>query len=172
MLKLETLNYLRHTAIRFFSVEYQNDILTSIRQLFRKSFVDVDAIVKRAAFVTYARVMVDAQHDIFPDGVADDESVQTELFDFIKMTKRTTKSRDEELKFMQELNSHSILHECAASTAPTDDRLRFDGIRMKEIIGRLQSDTKELMELNQRHELTDEFRTNVASIRQELALLK
>lgn len=175
-LKLEILKYLRHIAIKYFTVEYQNDILKSIRQLFHKSFTDSDVIVKRTAFIVYARVIIEAQHDILPDSIAGDESMKMELFNFIKKTKNEAKSRAEQIKFLHELSSYSIRHERAApttvSSAEDDDHLQVNEVRMGEIISRMQSDTKELMELNRKHELTKEFCANIASIRQELSLLK
>lgn len=175
-LKLEILNYLRHIAGKHFTVEYQNDILKSIRQLFNKSFIDPDPIVKKTSFTYYARVVMEAQHEnILLDNVTDDESVKMELFDFIKKKKILMKSRDEQRTFLKELSSPSMRHECAPVVPSDDDNLQKENlneIRMKEIIDRIKGDMKELMELNQKQKLTAEICENIASIRRDLDSIK
>lgn len=174
LVKLETLNYLRHIAIKYFTVEYQNDILKSIRQLFNKSLIDSDPIVKKAAFIIYARVILEAQHeDIQPDHITGDENVKMELLNFMNKHRTLTKSRDEQIIFLRELSTTSLRHECVEAKIP-DDQSQENGsseIRVKEIIDRMQSDTKELIELNQKNRLAEEFCKIIEGIRQELALI-
>lgn len=184
LLKLEMLNYLRHIAVKYFTVEYQKDILKSIRLLFNKSFIDADLIVKKTAFNVYVRVKDDVQHeDILPDNITDDETVRMEILNFMNKRRTTANRRDEEVKFSQELSLHSIRHVCAGSKFHStdadddnnDDRLQeheANESEMREIIARMQNDTKKLMECNQKHRLTEEFCKNIACIREELGSLK
>lgn len=181
LLKLEMLNYLRHIAVKYFTVEHQNDILKSIRLLFNQSFIDADPIVKKAAYIVYVRVIVDVQHeDILPDYITDDETVKREILNFMNKRKIAAKSRGDEMKFSHELSLHSIRHVCAGSKfhstdADDDDRLQeheANESEMKAIIVRMQSDTNKLTEWNRKHRLTEEFCKNIAWIREELASLK
>lgn len=177
-LKLEILIYLGHVAVKYFTVECQNDILESIRLLFNKSFIDSDPIVKKAAFIVYRRVIAEAKHeDIFLEHITDDEIVKMELFNFMKKHKTLTKSRDEEIEFLHELSTHSIRHHYGspklysteADSLPENDSKQLE---MRQIIGRIQSETRKLLDLNKNQQLTDEFCKNISSIRQELASLK
>lgn len=173
-IKLEVVQYLRHVAVKYFTVEYQNEILKSIRQLFQKNlFIDPDPIVRNAAFIAYAGVMGAVQHDVIqPDHITDDTNVRKQ--------KRSTVSRDEQMKFLQELCTHSIQHECTddkTSSLPTNDgsldgRNAANEVLMKEIIDRMRRDARELMELNQVIRLKDTFCKDISSIQQDLASLK
>lgn len=178
VVKLEILNYLLHIAVKYFTVECQSDILKSIRQLFNKSLIDSDPIVKKAAFITYARVIIEAKHEVIqPDQIIDDENVKMELLNFMQNHKTLTKSHDEQMLFLQELSTLSLRrHECVApERSSTDDRLQENDsneVRVKAIIDRMRSDTKELMELSRKHRLTEEFCKNIECIRQDLALIQ
>lgn len=179
VLKLEILNYLRHVGIKYFTVEYQNEILKSIRQLFKRYFIDLDPIVKQVAFSIYAQVMAQAQHDaITIDDITDDESLKTELYNFIEM-KTTLSKADEQMKFTSELSSYWSKHECPGTKVSVNDdddngfqRNHLKEIQGKEIIDRIQSDTKLLMALNENYKFRKEFYENIANIIEQLALIK
>ncbi|XP_037040457.1 uncharacterized protein LOC119077371 isoform X2 [Bradysia coprophila] len=180
-LQLEVLHYLRHVAINYFSVEHQRDILQLIRQLFNKGFADPDPIVRKAAFIAYVRVFSEANNEDFQlDNVTGDENVKMELFDF--MQSRGTNSKrcraELQIKFLRELGSCSIQHDCNVGVTTSQPNngsgsdCNSDDIRTKEIIDRMADDAKELIALNRRIRLTDDFCKRIASIRQELALLE
>lgn len=175
--KLEILNYLSHMATRHFTVEYQNDILRSIRQLFNRHFIDSDPVVRGAAFTIYAQVMCQAQHeDITLDQLTDNEALKMELFNFIERNKTMNKTQDERIKFISELSSYSSQHKCVElKLSVNDEGCRENDtvmIRMKELIDRMQNDTKELIKLNQTKKLTNELSINIANVRKKLALIK
>lgn len=178
--RLEVVHYIRHVAIKYFTVEYQNECLKLIRQIFNKSFVDSDPIVKKTAFLSYAKVMGRLQHEnIHPDHITDDPNVKIELVGFINKQTNLTTTRDEQMKFLHELNSHHFQQNFAGRTmvssnimVSSDENDSNEIKRMGEIIKQLRSDTKELTELNRKINLSEEFCKDIASIRQELALLK
>lgn len=178
VLKYEILKYLRHIAIKYFTIEYQNDILKSIRQLFNKSFVDSDPMVRQVAFTVYGQVIVEAQHDnLTPDDITDDESLKIELSNFIVKPNTSTKTLHEQMEYLSKLSTYSSKHECLGPQLSASDDDGFESshsidIRIKEIIDRMQSDTKELIELNRNNKLKKEFRENIENIRQELMFVK
>lgn len=172
------LNYLRHIAIKYFTLEYQNDILKLIRQLFNKHFVDPDPIVKEVAFTIYGQVISDAQHEnLTADDITDDESLKMELYNFITRNNTSTRTVHEQMEFLAQLSMYSSQHECVEPEISSSHDEGFHSneimnVRIKEIIDRMKSDTKELIALHRDNKLTKEFCENIRSVREELLLIQ
>lgn len=180
VLKLEILNYTGHISIKYFTIEYQNEIINSICQLFNRSLNDSDPIIKQIAFDAFARVAISVQHDaIVPGCINDNVSLKVELSDFIKKNGCVVKFPDQRQTFLEHLRSYSFQHKCDGTMVEPqlsnhDDRNLNDNRNknIPEIIKRMHSDANDLIELNKIHKLTKAYRDDILKITDQLVLLK